>query len=455
MRNFTLIIGLCFSTPVFAQSVLTSEFGGGEYHIHRSDEPCVSPEQYELIWEEIHRNQERLGLVPDPAKRGNEIPYQSPVATSDDNTWFNLFAISNYLDQDTGSGITDYNCGSRSYDGHNGTDYFAWPFQWYQYENELSHAVAAADGVIILKQDNNFDQSCQWPGVSAWNAVFVQHPNGSISWYGHLKAGGLTSKIVGETVTAGEFLGVIASSGFSSGSHLHFELYDAGENLVDPYSGDCNDLNTNSLWEVQEGYRDPQINALLTHDAEMVFGCPAEEEIPNLQNTFTINQTIYVAAYYRDQMVDDQTTYRLIDPNGTVVDQWTHVSPDTYSASYWWWTVSFPFTFFQGTYTFQAIYRGETYNHTFEFNSDVSSLGEGFAPHLKLFPNPSNDFFTLDFGEDVVQGEMKIYDLSGRLIQSMQVFNNSIQFGSDLAAGTYLLEVRSGNQSRSLPLVKL
>ena len=68
--------------------------------------------------------------------------------------------------------------------------------------------ISIADGMIIHKQDGNDDRSCSIGGKT-WNAIYIQHADGSIAWYGHLKKGSITSKSVGEIVQAGEYLGVV------------------------------------------------------------------------------------------------------------------------------------------------------------------------------------------------------------------------------------------------------
>jgi murein DD-endopeptidase MepM/ murein hydrolase activator NlpD len=161
--------------------------------------------------------------------------------------------------------LQDYNCGTRTYDtaagyNHKGTDISNFPFAWNKMDNNETVAVAAADGQIIFKQDGYFDRSCSWNTTTTWNIVSVRHSDGTISHYGHLKLNSLTTKAVGEMVTQGEFLGVIGSSGVSTGPHLHFEIYNAVNQLQDPYQGPCNLMNNFSYWLDQPAYRDSSIN---------------------------------------------------------------------------------------------------------------------------------------------------------------------------------------------------
>lgn len=66
-------------------------------------------------------------------------------------------------------------------------------------------------------------------GFGQW--IRIQHDDGSIAVYGHMETLDVT---VGEQVTAGQKIAGMGNRGFSTGSHLHFELYPAGSDAVDP-----------------------------------------------------------------------------------------------------------------------------------------------------------------------------------------------------------------------------
>lgn len=73
---------------------------------------------------------------------------------------------------------------------------------------------AAADGTVIIARNAG------WNGGYG-NYVVISHPNGTQTLYAHL-----TNTIVapGQSVTAGQVVGYMGSTGKSTGVHLHFEV---------------------------------------------------------------------------------------------------------------------------------------------------------------------------------------------------------------------------------------
>jgi murein DD-endopeptidase MepM/ murein hydrolase activator NlpD len=107
---------------------------------------------------------------------------------------------------------------SFAYDGHDGWDYAAAP---------PDKALAAASGIVVFA--GNADDGC------ATRAVIVDHQNGYRTLYWHLAR---IDVEIGQSVAAGDILGVIGNSGCSLGPHLHFGTQYLGRG-IDPY-GWCN-----------------------------------------------------------------------------------------------------------------------------------------------------------------------------------------------------------------------
>jgi murein DD-endopeptidase MepM/ murein hydrolase activator NlpD len=72
-----------------------------------------------------------------------------------------------------------------------------------------------------------------WSVGGYGNLVVIAHRFGMTSWYGHLSS---ISVGTGTCVVAGNQIGRVGSTGYSTGPHLHFELRLRGA-AVNPLSG--------------------------------------------------------------------------------------------------------------------------------------------------------------------------------------------------------------------------
>lgn len=90
--------------------------------------------------------------------------------------------------------------------------------------------IAAPVGTPILAvMDGTVIDSGPASGYGNW--IRVQHDDGSISVYGHMSS---LAVAVGQRVVAGQNIAGMGNEGFSTGSHLHFEIHPAGSGAVDP-----------------------------------------------------------------------------------------------------------------------------------------------------------------------------------------------------------------------------
>lgn len=69
------------------------------------------------------------------------------------------------------------------------------------------------------------------PASGYGNWIRVKHDDGSMSVYGHMSTLNVS---VGQRVAAGQHIAGMGSEGFSTGSHLHFEIHPSGNGAVDP-----------------------------------------------------------------------------------------------------------------------------------------------------------------------------------------------------------------------------
>ena len=95
--------------------------------------------------------------------------------------------------------------------------------------------IASAEGTVVtaISGCRVGDSSC---GGGYGNYVIIGHSNGDFTLYAHMKE---TKVSVGQTVQQGQVIGLLGTTGSSTGPHLHFEIRQGGNssaNTVDPLS---------------------------------------------------------------------------------------------------------------------------------------------------------------------------------------------------------------------------
>jgi hypothetical protein len=323
-------------------------------------------------------------------------------ANADYDFTYNNTTISNFVDQNRTADpagdddvrepewMDDWNCGKRTYDNHDAEDISNWPFSWHMYDVNATIAIAAADGEILDKQDGNYSKNCAWTSGVSPNFVKILHADGTISSYLHLKSGTVTSLPASTPgnptrVKQGDYLGIVGSSGRSTGPHLHFSIYDLNDNLIDPFTGNCNALNNSTWWQNQRNYWEPQINKVMTHSEIPSYGC-WDEEVFNGKNNFVVGETCIIGTYLQDAQNNDEIVGDLFSPNGDLVSSWTHTITSTdNSHSYYKAQLLLLPSGNSGTWIVRMTYRNKNYYHFFTVgcNSTESVFGprngsEGF-----------------------------------------------------------------------------
>lgn len=153
--------------------------------------------------------------------------------------------IHNFTDQDPApSLVRDWDCSGYTYDGHQGHDSLIRSFR----EQAIGVPVfAVRDGLVVEAHDGEEDMNTTWKPNARANYVILDHGDGYVAWYFHLKRGSM-AVAQGQQVSAGTQLGLTGSSGISNWPHLHFESQ-RNRAWFEPSAGPCR--SGDSLWASQ------------------------------------------------------------------------------------------------------------------------------------------------------------------------------------------------------------
>ena len=457
-----------FSFATYAQKPVEIQQGVNPINENDVKNPCITPQQYAVLDKQCYENSKRIGLKQNKLNSVLATPLIWPIKAAAGFTDSGYHFIGAYVDQNTTAGaILDFNCENNTYDAHQGTDIAIWPFVFLKMDNNQVEVIAAAAGTIVQKADGNYDRNCATNSLTA-NSIIIQHADGSQALYWHMKKNSVTSKIVGQTVVAGEYLGVVGSSGSSTGPHLHFEIRSGSTSATykDPFSGTCNSLNATSWWAIQKPHTNPEILKVSVNATDIVIpGCPSTE-ISNESNSFSIpfqgaGLSPGYAKFYvfvREIPVSSIMDMKILNPNGSAFNSWSYTIPTFYKVSYLGFSKLLPTI--PGTYTFQATYNGITITKSFAITLalGIPTLVEN--DQFQLFPNPTNDFFCI-IGKDIENGKYK-FTLTNSLGQIIRIENTEIDKNvlnkdfsiSELSKGIYFLNIDSENSRTIKKLVK-
>ena len=277
-----------------------------------------------------------------PPETSSSTPLLWPLAGRDGRDW----VINNYVDLDATSGTLDYTGGSgsgaKTYDGHNGIDIDVPSFRWM--DGNVSNVLAAASGVVTAIRDTEPDRNTSCTGSA--NLVQVRHPDGLTALYGHLKKGSVAVS-VGQQVSVGAILGVVGSSGCSTAPHLHFELRDAANRVVDPFR--------NGLWAAPPIYN----TSITLMDLVIAAGDMTLQQIkdpaPNVQS-IPRGTVLGVGVSMAGGGTGDVIRMVITAPTGATFSDSPLTFTTVYRHSYWFWNRQLPST--PGVWTVSILVNG-------------------------------------------------------------------------------------------------
>ena len=372
------------------------------------------------------------------------------------------FFIVNYVDQEPESpGIKDYQCGTKTYDGHQGTDFTLRSFA--QMDSGVA-ILAAADGVVFQVIDSLFDrnkESVVERGFGNW--IGVAHDGGWLTFYAHLRTNSALVK-PGDSIKAGQQIGLVGSSGNSSDPHLHFEVWKVDTVLHDPFGpGPCG-ARPFSLWKDQPLY-DTEYRIIDYGLLDYVPTLDTLRERPEPPSSFATPDS--VVSFWIHQlgiregdririewrrMVDNQLWFEYEFP-AEEQNWWYH---------YFWTYINLPPS---DEYVVRYfINNQQIVEQVFEVDGSVSIKEDEPKRGISLRYLPGEwNIISIEREENSVEHlEIRLFDLTGKevaLLHSGKVGKNRVLLDLapfHLSTGTYLLHITGEKQeSYSVPIIQV
>lgn len=327
-----------------------------------------------------------------------------------DGAYLNDYFLVNYVDWSF-AGYTDYLCGSKSYDGHQGTDFVIRNFS--QMDSGVA-VFAAKDGIVTYVIDTLFDRNKTAISGGLGNYICIKHDNLFYTYYGHLKK---NSALVsaGDSVLAGEIIGLVGSSGYTSDPHLHFEVwYDSLINW-DPFSGTCG--NPQTLW----------IDSLTYNESFGVIDHDCNNFIPTLDTLKERLPSQEIFSYPADTVINfwmqgygvldnDISKVKWIAPDGSTFHIYSYTHTEDWWYYYFWSYIPITESSPTGTWKIQYLVNDEVKIEESVEVIPALGLQESFLPGYAI--NYLSDGNIMIQWKDVLTEltPILIYDLSGKIV---------------------------------------
>ena len=267
-------------------------------------------------------------------------------------TPFQTWGIVNYVDVNPLSpGYADFMGGDYTYDGHTGHDMTLANFA------SMDAGVpdyAAAAGTVVAVQDGNYDRNTSFNSSPA-NYVEIDHGNGWHTFYYHFRTDSILVH-VGDTVVAGQILGLAGSSGDSTLAHLHFEVQHNGD-IVEP------EYDPNTFWFSPLPYQ-ANVRAVLdsgiSGSSGTVQGVLNAEERPPNESTFTQAAGQPYSAWFQGfTRPNDTVAFKFYNPSGTEdVPLDVSFSAGEDRGGYYWFFNNLPSNLAIGTWRMDVLING-------------------------------------------------------------------------------------------------
>jgi|GEM_PF-2095472 len=344
------------------------------------------------------------------------------------------YFIVNYVDWST-SGIKDYNCGDKTYDGHKGTDFALRSFR----QMDSGVFVLSADaGKVISVVDSFFDRNKDPLSSNSGNMIAIQHSGGYYTYYAHLMKNSALVK-TDDIVVKGQKIAKVASSGKSSDPHLHFEVWYNSVTYVDPFKGSCG--NPSSMWTNQPVY-DSNYRILESGLLNFMPDLDTIRERPKQPSSFKFNDKAICLWVLESGIKNgDSATWQWFDPDNNLYYSYTY----TYTANSWyfynWSYITFPHNEKAGSWQVKYLINGKI-KKVIPFTIQTSSVEDDPLSKNLIISHGNIDLSGL-FSER--NSTLTVFNTNGQQIIQSETSESGI---IHLEQGIYLILLKSDERQQ-------
>lgn len=343
------------------------------------------------------------------------------------------FFIVNNVDHDTSAGLSNYACGDKTYNGHQGTDFLIRSFKTM---DSGVNVKAVAAGRVFFVSDTQYDRNKRINPYGFGNYIAINHQNTLYTYYAHIKKNSALVR-VGDSVSAGQVLAKVGCSGNCTDPHVHLEVYDNASNLIDPFSGTCQTTSA-SFWATQPTYD----TTLKIIDKGFT---PYVPNLDTLRERYAVRDTFY---YGIDTTVNfwieaqgirrsDSEKFEWFTPSGAYWFGYASRSPQNWWYYYNWSYINTPDS--AGLWT-AKYYVNNILTATKVFyvvkSTDVPAVSS-FTNKCTVSPNPTNGDVYIN-GTLLAKQPIVVVDITGKPVAEFEARTHHLDL-SGLPKGMYLI----------------
>lgn len=381
------------------------------------------------------------------------------------------YIIVNYPDWHTISGtvliqdgfLIDHKCGTKTYDGHQGTDFVIRSFP--QMDSGVN-VLASASGEIIYVIDSLFDKETEGiDSLSLGNYIGIYHAlTNTYSYYAHLKKNSVIVQ-VGDLVSGGQIIGQVGSSGNSTDPHLHYELWNTGlisDPTIDPWGTPCD--SGNNLWQNPPIYD----TSFAIWECGLVDYNSIDNFIPSTwdplkerlgqKDNFTLTDPFFTFWNLQYGLkIGDETRIEWYEPNGDL-----YYSETEYYLNQDWWfhyftnSITAPPISKQGLWNIKYFYNNQLQqNKSFTYGENVSLEKEVTSnkPYYYMLDNGSVEIV---LSEEVTYSILTVYNIVGEIVLEKNIYDNqniNLYLPDDFAGGFYFISISNNSNQITLKVL--